>query len=339
MRETVFHIVDGHMVPKPGNARDPKRRYRGIGPDPETGEQRVCEFTSTEEAERDVEEAKWKAEQPIREAARREQVERARAHRATLKYEERFIAFLDILGWRAAIQRSLSDAELVPVLGLSLDLFSGFANHIAWVHDGGREGSWPGDPQMTHFSDSVVVSARADRAGYSHLKSALWFLSTALLQGGFLVRGGIASGPLYHKSANVYGPAMIAAYDLERTRAKYPRIVLQEDLAASWVASERIYDGKTGAFLGSFKVWRKDRDGMWFFDYLQPITASTHEPSSPDMVKNTLEPARSIIEKAIRNPSSDVRVLEKYLWAAAYFNAVADEYPNATVARIPVSHH
>lgn len=46
---------------------------------------------------------------------------------------------------------------------------------------------------------------------------------------GCLIRGGIATGSLYHAKGVVYGPALLEAYELESQFAQQPRIILSEE--------------------------------------------------------------------------------------------------------------
>lgn len=48
---------------------------------------------------------------------------------------------------------------------------------------------------------------------------------------GFLVRGGITIGPLYHDSNIVFGPALVRAATIEKDLARFPRVVLDSECA------------------------------------------------------------------------------------------------------------
>ena len=329
MAEKVFHIVDGKMVAKPGNQRSPGRRYSAIATDPEIGESWVCEFTAEQEALRDAEEAKWEADRPLRVEQKKKQEAKFRAHRDSLKYETRLVAFLDILGWESATKKSLDDPELVRVMGLALDVPKAQAESVAWMQAHVGEGSWPGDPQMTHFSDSIVLSTNVDSTGQHQLVSTLSFLTTGLFWRGFLLRGGIACGPMYHKTATAYGPALISAYELQNI-ASYPRVILQAELAAAWGRGVS-FTKPDGSLLGHFKTWRRDADGFCFHDYLQPFAATTWQAVSAATVQRTLERARKFIEEGLSKYRSQPRVHMKYGWLASYFNVVAAEYPAARI--------
>ena len=51
-----------------------------------------------------------------------------------------------------------------------------------------------------------------------------------LLKLGFLTRGAIVLGELYHRESCVFGPALIRAVEMEKNEAFYPRILVHDDV-------------------------------------------------------------------------------------------------------------
>src|SRR5229473_319664 len=146
----VFRIVNGELVRKEGDMRDPTRRYaQTSGPKGEY----FREFTEDEERERDAEEARWAAEAPQREREAQRQKAEADAFRASLQYEQRLVAFIDILGWTHAVRTSALNPEVTRALGLALSLIRGQTQMTEWTAAHSGDEQWPGDPQSTHFSD------------------------------------------------------------------------------------------------------------------------------------------------------------------------------------------
>jgi hypothetical protein len=231
----IYQVIDGKLVPKPGNQRDVGRRYAQVVAHDETY---LREFTPEEETARDAEEAKWRAEQPLREAAEQTQKREREEFRRSLSYESRLCVFLDVLGWRDAVARSETDPELVKQLGVSLQHLVSFSAQIAWqqTHD------YPGDPQVTQFSDCILISSSSDHAGKRFLIGSLWFLTATFLKLGFPIRGAVTLGQLYHRGQSVFGPALVRAYDIERKSARFPRVLLDDRLAEHWWPGDTIFD-------------------------------------------------------------------------------------------------
>jgi len=219
-----------------------------------------------------------------------------------LIYEDRLVAFVDILGWSAAVQSSgaAGAGELGWVVVLLQDLEREAQAHAHFASAIPPEVPWPGPTRgtvVTQFSDSVVISLPADdpTAAWT-IDQYLSLLCSRACQSGFLVRGGVTRGLIYHRQRIVYGPALIDAYQLEQ-RAVWPRIVSSPNL-----------------FEGTSRGWRIDSaDGRTFFDYLTSFHVLPTQ-------------YRQLICHGLIT-ATEQRILDKYLWAKNYFSLVIGDDP------------
>jgi hypothetical protein len=142
----------------------------------------------------------------------------------SIEYENRFVAFIDIIGWSAANAR-LTDSVRAAV-SLIHDEAAGYSDAL--------KRSVSSDPtlevnplwlsvQVGAFSDNIVISHPANMLG--RILFSAGRLAHGLLKVGFLCRGGISFGLAYHKDSIVLGPALIEAVRLEK-EASLPRILL-----------------------------------------------------------------------------------------------------------------
>lgn len=318
----VYKIVDGKLVRKNGDVRDPSRRYSyNIGPEGAY----LRELTEEEEHRRNVEEDRWTAEASQRELEANRQKTVAEAFRASLKYETRFVAFVDILGWTPAVKASPTEPDKIQKLGIALNTIRQQNQMVEWMlrYSGGND--QPGNQQMTHFSDCVVISTKADLLGKYRLISTLSFLSTSLLHQGFLLRGGVTVGDIYHRESIVFGPAFLKAHELESISAKYPRIILDPILAKAWGQDDAYLD-KEGREDGRDKTWRLSHDGYCFFDFLQPFGGTPFFAKWPSLIQHNLQPLRKLLIEKLSEYREDSIVWPKYAWLANYFNDVCKEY-------------
>jgi hypothetical protein len=317
----VYHVVNGERVPKPGNQLSPGRRYGHVA-DFEKG-QYLLEFTDAEEAQRDEEERKWEAERPAREAKVAEERAAAEAYRATLHYDNRVVAFVDVLGWGDAVARSVADPELIKTLGLALTAMEGQGKMFDFMR-----AQFPDSAQLSQFSDSIIISAAPTVEGFSQVLHALSFLRGVFPRSGLWLRGGITMGLAYHRNSIAFGPAIAEAYDLESRRAGAPRIILSNS-AIAWLA-------KHGRPLLSRPAWRRHWDQEWFMDFLQPLTGRTfldvEKPSeqSINLARLHFETIRKPIAHGLAT-FAEHRTKAKYLWLASYFNVLLAEYPEVKV--------
>jgi hypothetical protein len=161
-------------------------------------------------------------------------------------YSDRVVAFIDILGFGAIVQKLGEDSSLHAQIHYALShikLLKGYSLQAATAQS---------KLQVSVFSDSIVISGEADNV-HGVIWSAI-HLQCNLLVSGILVRGGIACGRTVHADDILYGEGMLDAYNLESKAAIYPRIVLAPKLI------NKIKSEYRDVFLA------KDNDGLWFLD-------------------------------------------------------------------------
>lgn len=195
------------------------------------------------------------------------------------------------------------------------------------------EDVWPGDPQVTQFSDCLTISTRDDYAGKSQLISILQSLSISLMHQGFLLRGGISIGELYHRESMVFGSAFLNAYELENRSSIYPRIILDPILSGQWGQGDA-YRNKNGSLIGHARTWRLSHDGFRFLDFLQPFGGAPSFWNSPKLIENSLAPLRTLLIEKLGLHVSDAGIWPKYVWLANYFNDVCAEYTGHNIEPI-----
>jgi hypothetical protein len=84
------------------------------------------------------------------------------------------------------------------------------------------------ETQFGAFSDHFVYSTPQSGGLGFLLLSTVSKLVIDLLHVGFLTRGALVVGDLYHRDNVIFGPALIEAFNIERGEAFYPRILLSE---------------------------------------------------------------------------------------------------------------
>ena len=140
------------------------------------------------------------------------------------EYQERLVAFIDILGFKNLVKRSQTDRRVLNALWsviatTQLDSIL----HYEIVNTG------PG-LEISQFSDCIVISAPVGWGyPYQMMGRLLTITGTMLRLHGVLCRGGVTIGPLIHDSNFVFGPAFIEAFELEK-RAKVPRILVSQSI-------------------------------------------------------------------------------------------------------------
>ncbi|MCZ8293272.1 MAG: hypothetical protein O9312_07130 [Hylemonella sp.] len=302
-------------------APDPTHRY-SLTTNVQTGETYYIEFTDEEEAQANALKAEWDIRAPEREAEAKRQADEVARFEDSLRYETRIVAFLDILGWKSAIGHGGSD--LVKALGKTLAQLQWVANHFNSLSGLlPKDMRWPGNPVMTQFSDSLVISVEDSNQGKEVLQTALLVLTSNLIDPGYLLRGGVTRGEIFHDGNLVFGPGLIQAYDLESKFASTPRVILSRELSVEWEGRDT-----SGAL-----PWAPSPDGYLFFNFLPPYMGNPFF-TDPQLWQKRLSPVRDLILKKARETGCPEDVFAKYVWLAGYFDRVCDEQPQCGVEKV-----
>lgn len=189
-------------------------------------------------------------------------------------YQERVVAFIDIIGFSDLVSRLEEDPALHRRLFSALRAIK-FYKEIA------------GDAQFAQknleasiFSDSIAISAAPE-----HVFDVVWAclgLQSRLLVMGVLTRGGVSSGFTVHQNDILYGSGMIRAYKLESGAAVYPRIIIDSDLVS------RFTSGQKAMFLN------EGQDGLWFID---PFAQGLLPPNSESLLEDGWDPNEVALEQ------------------------------------------
>jgi hypothetical protein len=186
-------------------------------------------------------------------------------------YGARFVAFVDILGFKSMVQtlemRTAGSDGLFRRVKSVLNFLNeesqeSDGQHDLLVYEAAEQGIIEkelGDPVITYVSDCMIVSAEGTFDGFKSLCNKLTKFSTDLACDGMFLRGALAYGPLYHDRKFVFGSAYQTAYQLETTVANVPRIVIDRS------ALDRLR-----AFEGKFPLTeagtRTDSDGLRYLN-------------------------------------------------------------------------
>jgi hypothetical protein len=166
-----------------------------------------------------------------------------------INYENRIVAFVDILGFKEIIKKSERNLKKLQLLYQTLEFLKKRENSYKWnlqlieiEEDAQKKGVSNFDIQSlttcTCFSDSIVVSVKCNDKNINEITSTLIanlsYIGAQLMTEGILLRGGITVGKLIHlDNGIIIGQGLIDAYQLESSSAKFPRILISEKLIKS----------------------------------------------------------------------------------------------------------
>ncbi len=235
-------------------------------------------------------------------------------------YEDRFVAFIDILGFSEYVINNSENAELI-------------ISNVKNIYDKARfkvESIDEARLSITAFSDSIILSTSRhiidEDDCISSLYDIIWCVKNIfifLLESGFLVRGAIVRGKLIHNEKMLLGPALIEAYRLESRSAIFPRVIIQQSVAKMlrregnrWVIPAT--DGPY--FMHAFKD---------FEDYILSYKDIGWLQFSKSPVLNKINLCRDKIELILDSSRYNSKHYACNIWLAKYF----DDY---VARRVPV---
>jgi hypothetical protein len=257
-------------------------------------------------------------------------------------YEERFIAFVDILGFGKLVETSAITPDLPKKILDALlsmhptriqdELFTTVnvelipAEELEDVKNLARNASAAlqsrNPVNISYFSDSLVISARAEDVIASQMVmdlltkiSAMMWMSHTLV-----LRGGITVGKLIHfEGGPMFGPAMNRAYYLESKLADHPRFLIDKHCIEQYrkVETFRLFE----SFI--------QQDGDFYYASL--ATSFKHILNDSSLVlagekvlrkfREAMLAAPAEVEKLRENYKEDERVRAKCDWLASEFAA------------------
>ncbi|RGC97242.1 hypothetical protein DW194_17090 [Subdoligranulum sp. AM16-9] len=204
------------------------------------------------------------------------------------KYENCYIAFLDLLGFKELVKTHTCEQIL--------KIFDEIKSQYMITRDEDKKPLV--DPKKIHFkimSDSICFYVS------SHISNSLPVLISLCayfqvrlwrLEHPILVRGGIVKGDIYANDDIMFGTGLTNAYLLEEKNAKVPRIIITKETAETCNADESAKTYMQGFLLrdsdgfyyvdslAMFYVWgQKNKSYIKFYNYVQHILDSTTDES------------------------------------------------------------
>lgn len=223
-----------------------------------------------------------------------------------ITFEERAVAFIDVLGFQSVVKNATCTnltflEELVETLetavpNLDSTVSSTVPNELI--------------PKHTYISDSIILSAplisnkMKSYCGLSILIMRAIQLTHIFLAKGYLVRGGISIGQVWHTDSNIIGPAYQDAYFLE-TQTGSPRIEISSKAKEYWCQKNDASNSMCLNYRGCFMV-----NGLHNY-YIKD--------NMPSTVDEVFKSYKNIIEQKIDSSLKD-DIRYKWWWFGEFLN-------------------
>lgn len=248
----------------------------------------------------------------------------------TNTYQNFVVAYLDVIGMKEAVQKSVADPEIASKLEKML---SELKKRCAELNKRWRAEIPPLNAQA--FSDNIVLTCpiSSDDLNVSDLvlRKIAYFVSAYQTEvayvHGYFLRGAITAGLHCERGDICFGPAFVEATEAEKQLANWPRVVVLPK------ALELIAHGR-------HPYLKRDDEGITYIDHLHLSITSLILNSSKSENKEgginsfswvpIIEEQKSTIETAVKNLDTDspqyLSKLSKYHSLAQYHNKYLRQY-------------
>jgi hypothetical protein len=250
-----------------------------------------------------------------------------------INYENRIVAFLDILGFRNLINESEKDSSKIISIYQALEYLKTWEKPREWnlnlieiEEDAQRKevDSFyiANKTNCTCFSDSIVVSVSIDENNINELVSTLIanlsYIGSYLITEGITIRGGLTIGKLIHNEDGIImGQALIDAYELENKCSKYPRVILSNSLIQK-LNYPLLSKHKRYPYHQYIKRYEDGCVGFSQLSYFQVI--QSWENITEDYLKNIFRLIRREIIKGLDISFQSPDIHDKYKWLKTEYN-------------------
>lgn len=188
------------------------------------------------------------------------------------EYKECYIAFLDLLGFKALIEDKETTCEDIAKLfdeikisvPVTIDETQKYLMDFSQVKQ-----KIMSDTICLYVDSSVDNSLAGLISTCDYLQVRLSRYKTPML-----LRGAIIKGEIYARGDVTFGPGVSKAYLLEEKTSKYPRIILTKDLIDGWKTHD--FYGKDYVDTYTFR----DFDAFYAVDYLYLFYGLDHRKST-----------------------------------------------------------
>ncbi len=235
-----------------------------------------------------------------------------------LTYDQSYVAFLDILGFRNCILGPESE-EIASVYKSTIDECLEKSSEIYKKHGF--------DFKAQIMSDSIVIAMTPNSNQPDEHINILKCLSMAICSIQFhlavndlWLRGGVSYGKCKFAENFVFGPALIAAIELEKI-ASYPRVIFDKNIGNNIGSGEMELASKiNGPSIDEEWVYSKEsgENALSDFEFINYAVFLHHPASSHKYVTESSKKIADFVKKGInRLPFSD-----KYIWTSKYLSSI-----------------
>jgi transcription antitermination factor NusG len=167
-------------------------------------------------------------------------------------YTEKWVLFLDILGFEAYVNDEKKSEEFARKVLRTFKELTKVVKEMSKVVDRDIKDKHK-FIEVSQFSDTFIISSTT----FAAVRKMAIIIQLVLLEENLLSRGAITYGKVFHNGSQFIGPAITRAYNLEKSEALYPRVIIDPECEALKIKGSK-----------KVEISRKDFDGYLYVDFL-----------------------------------------------------------------------
>jgi hypothetical protein len=186
-------------------------------------------------------------------------------------------------------------------------------------------------PEVIYCSDAIAISTPATNVDAIWLCQAAAQIQNDICCHGFLVRGSIVTGDVYHSGNTLFGPAIVKAVELERKGG--PPVIIVTDETLKYFRHAISDEDKEIIRIREHQLIVTEESPHPYIDPFWLTKIHTDQESISQQTRMNIECWRTLVEWGLKD--KEERVREKYLWVANRFNQSLCDKPSG-IKCIPV---
>jgi len=238
-------------------------------------------------------------------------------------YEERIIAYIDILGFTKKIENTVENLEMTQKI----------YDFISLVHKDffkeidKKEKFLDSSYEVTQSSDCLAISyVASEKASVFRMLMSLLYLQIDAIQNGLLLRGAVTCGKLIHDKTHLFGPAMNAVVDMEKNISIFPRIIVNKEVLEKAIENPFGSNGREDEEKYLKELLKTDFDGFYYIDYFLQGCEALMEEYGCECLPEYLKDICRIIDK--NEQSLDIKIIQKTNWLKNNYNMLLANLKN-----------
>jgi len=231
-----------------------------------------------------------------------------------ISYKKGFVAFIDIMGFSDLVESSDDQESKVNISTIIEALEIPGPVELEKIVIGRIGDIAESEYKFSNFSDLVAISCEPTERGLIRLIHHIGKIGFKLLRMGLLIRGGVVKGKIYHEGNMIFGPALVKAYKLEHDIAKYPRVILSDEVVNF---GQKMYEPACKVFKRFTRVCDDGYTMIHILRTLQLISDAGYT-KDPRLFEFIAEIEEKLLSE-IKNKESNRHVHSKLIWFYDYF--------------------